>query len=85
MDPDWESACSSRSGSDPRQIHREAGANAKAPRRYGATPQTEAAQGGYAAIIEELLKAGADVNAKQTYKRQRHQAVKALLDLSDLP
>ena len=37
-----------------------AGANAKAANRYGATPLSEAVDSGNAAMVEALLKAGAD-------------------------
>ena len=43
-----------------------AGANAKAVNRYGATPLSEAAALGNAAMIEALLKAGADPNTLTT-------------------
>jgi ankyrin repeat protein len=43
-----------------------AGANAKALNRYGATPLSEAATLGNPAVIEALLKAGADPNTRVT-------------------
>ena len=43
-----------------------AGANAKAVNRYGATPLSEAAAAGNPAMIEALLKAGADPNTLTT-------------------
>jgi ankyrin repeat protein len=43
-----------------------AGADAKAGNRYGATPLSEAAALGNAAIIESLLKAGANPNTRDT-------------------
>ena len=42
------------------------GANAKAANRYGATPLSEAAAVGNAAMVEALLKAGADPNTLTT-------------------
>src|SRR5262245_43277151 len=41
----------------------QSGSNAQAPNRYGATPMFLAALNGSAAMIETLLKAGADPNA----------------------
>jgi ankyrin repeat protein len=43
-----------------------AGADAKAVNRYGATPLSEAATAGNAAMVEALLKAGADPNTLTT-------------------
>lgn len=43
-----------------------AGADAKAVNRYGASPMSEAAALGNPAIIEALLKAGADPNTRET-------------------
>ena len=67
-----------------------AGANAKAANRYGATPLSEAAALGNAAIIEQLLKAGADPNTLTTADGEtvlmtaaragNAEAVKVLLD-----
>ncbi len=46
--------------SKPSKLLLRAGANAKAVNRYGATPLSEAAASGNAAMIEALLNAGAD-------------------------
>ena len=43
-----------------------AGANVKAASRYGVTPLSEAATYGSSALVEALLKAGADVNTLTT-------------------
>jgi ankyrin repeat protein len=66
------------------------GADAKAVNRYGATPLSEAAALGNAAIIDQLLKAGADPNTRTTpdgetvlmtcARSGNLEAVKGLLD-----
>ena len=48
-----------------------AGANVKAANRYGATPLSEAVSAGSAAMIEALLKAGADPKTLTTTTAKR--------------
>jgi ankyrin repeat protein len=77
---------------DPETVQHQlrAGANAKAVSRYGVTPLSEAATYGSGALVEALLKAGADVNTLTTERGEtvlmtasragNVEAVKVLLD-----
>jgi ankyrin repeat protein len=72
------------------QLLLRAGANAKAASRYGVTPLSEAATYGSGALVEALLKAGADVNTLTTERGEtvlmtasragNTEAVKVLLE-----
>ena len=72
------------------QLLLRAGANAKAASRYGVTPLSEAATYGSAALVEALLKAGADANTLTTERGEtvlmtasragNAEAVKVLLE-----
>jgi ankyrin repeat protein len=65
----------------------QAGANVKATTRYGVTPLALAATNGNAALIEKLLKAGADanVNAKEGLRQQTASGTATESSIFDSP